>query len=145
MIIKAREEEMDFPGYLKDGGEIVFKGKGHLCEKTNRKGNLIIDIEVEPSDIFERKGPHIFSEIELSFAEGILGSSTTIETIWGKRKVNFKGLKKVDHLMTLPKYGVYNYEKKAYGNHYIHAKLVPPKTITSEMENLYKELSTLGM
>jgi molecular chaperone DnaJ len=144
-IMKISTEEIDIPGYLKNGGEITFKGKGHLCPKTNKKGNLILEIEVEESEIFERKGAHIFSEIEISFAEGIIGSSTTIDTIWGRRKVNFKGLKKVDHLMTLPKYGVYNYEKKVYGNHYIHAKLVPPKELTREMEELYEELKSLGM
>ena len=144
-ILKKAKEEIEIPGYLKNGGEIIFKNKGHVCEKTKQRGSLILEIEVEESELFERKGAHIFSEIEVSFAEGIMGSSTVIETIWGKRKVNFQGLKKVDHLMTLPKYGVYNYQKKEYGNHYIHAKLVPPKELTSEMEELYRELSGLGM
>mgnify|MGYP001800605662 CR=1 FL=1 len=145
MIFKEREEMVDLPGYLKSGAEIVFSGRGHTCEKTKKKGNLILQINVEESEIFERKGPHIFSEIEISFAEGMVGSSLLIETIWGRRKVNFKGLTKTNHLMTLPKYGIYNYEKKTYGNHYVNAKLVCPKLLTPEMEQLYKELDTLGM
>jgi DnaJ-class molecular chaperone len=136
---------VELPGYLKSGAEIVFHGKGHFCERLKRKGNLLVNVEVEKSDTFERKGQHIFSNIEISFAEGMVGSSLTIETIWGKRKVNFKGLTKTSHLMTLPKYGVYNYEKKTYGNHYVNAKLVCPPTLTPEMEKLYMELSALGM
>lgn len=144
-LLRDVEELIELPSYLKDGGEVVFRDRGNLCERSKRKGNLIVRIEVEDSSLFKRKGAHIFSEIEITFAEGIVGSRATIETIWGSRKVSFKGLNKMSHLMTLPNYGVYNYEKKTYGNHYVEAKLVAPKKLTPEMEELYKELGDLGM
>lgn len=144
-LLKQVEEVVEFPGYLKGGGELVFRERGNLCDRSKRKGNLIVQVEVEESSLFERKGPHIFSEIEISFAQGIIGSSATIETIWGRRKVSFKGLSKTTHLMTLPNYGVYNYEKKSYGNHYVQAKMVAPSLLTPEMEELYRELGELGM
>ena len=144
-IVQLKQEEVEIPGYVKEGAELVIKDKGNFCEKSHRKGNLIIKVKVQESKIFHRKGPHIFTAIELSFAEGMVGSKTNIETIWGQRKVTFKGLTKPEHLMTLPRHGVFNYEKKVYGNHYVRARLVPPKILTPEMEALYKELGNLGM
>lgn len=139
------EEEVKLPGYLKDGAEVVLRDRGHVCERSRRRGSLVLRVSVAPSAFFERRGPHIFSEIQVSFAQGILGSSASIETIWGRRKVKIRGINKASHLMTLPRYGVFNYETKAYGNHYVEAKLVPPAKLTPEMEALYRELEALGM
>lgn len=138
-------KDVQIASHVKEGFEIIQENEGHCNSMSRKKGKLIIKLNVEKSEEFERKGPHIFSEVEMTYAQALMGGSFRVNTIWGAKKITIKGISKSEELLTLPNYGIFNHHKNTYGNQYVKAKMAPPKKLTDEMKKLYEELRESGL
>lgn len=97
---KLVQQRITVPERVLTGYEIEVPDGGNLCMKTGAKGKLRVVVEVEENENFERKGSHIFSEIDVTYAQAVLGGSSPIETIWGTKKITFKPINSLKPRMT---------------------------------------------
>jgi molecular chaperone DnaJ len=69
------------PAGIVDGGKIRLRGQGQQDPLTRQKGDLIITVRVMPDQNFERRGNDIYSSVEISFKEAVLGCKKKVRTL----------------------------------------------------------------
>ena len=138
-------ETIEIPERVLSGFEVELPERGNVCTESGKRGKLRVTVEVEESEVFERKGSHIFSELEVTYAQAALGASSPIETIWGTKKITYKSINTQKPRMTLKDFGLYNPKSGKYGNHYVFIKMCPPVQVSEPMLDLYKKLKALDM
>ncbi len=68
------------PQGIEDGGKISLKGQGRTFR--GRTGDLILTIRIQSDSVFYRKGPDIYTDCKINFAQMLLGSVIRVRTVY---------------------------------------------------------------
>jgi molecular chaperone DnaJ len=82
--VERKEEKIKVPAGAYDGMILRFKGGGNAGPKGTPPGDLYIEVEVEPSEEFERRGNDLYSETNIPIYMGVLGGETEVNTPYGE-------------------------------------------------------------
>ena len=133
--------EVDVPPGVDNNMQIRLQGKGGRGDPSAPRGDLYLQIQVEPDDYFERDGPDIHVKVELDIIQATLGATVKILTLDGlvdltvppgtqpdaKFRLKNKGLPIVN---TRPGYG------NQKGAQYAHVHLRVPTKLTAHQRKL---------
>ena len=141
--VERSEERIKVPAGVYDGMILRFKGGGNAGPKGTPPGDLYIEIEVEPSEKFERRGSDIYSETDIPIYTAVLGGEVKVDTPYGK--VNLKIPKSTEggsifriKNKGMPVLGSEN-EK---GNLYVKVNLDVPTRLSREEKKLWEQLKS---
>ena len=71
------------PAGIDTGNRIRMGGEGEAGANGGPPGDLYIEMEVEPSAVFQREGRHLFYHVPVNIAQAALGGEVTIPTLEG--------------------------------------------------------------
>jgi molecular chaperone DnaJ len=108
-----------------------------------RFGDVDIIFRVRPSREFIREGADIFSEVELSVPQVVLGDIIEVKTVHGKVKLKVPPGTQPGSLIRIKGKGVLSLRGSS-GDHYVRAKVEIPKAPTKDEKKLYEQLKNLG-
>lgn len=80
---------INIPAGISEGQQLKMQGKGNAGLRGGRSGDLIINIEEEAHQHFERHGDNLIHECFISFPDAVLGVEVHVPTIAGT-KASFK-------------------------------------------------------
>lgn len=109
-----------------------------------RFGELDIIFNVSRNPNFLREGADIFSEIEVSIPQLVLGDIFEVETVQGKVKVRVPPGTQPGSLVKLKGKGAPRLGGSGHGDHYVRVNLDVPKNPSKQEKQLYEELYKLG-
>lgn len=84
---KLRSEktlEVKIPAGVDTGDRIRLNGEGEAGERNAPAGDLYVQVEVKPHEIFERDGNDLHCQMPVSFVTAALGGETDVPTLSGK-------------------------------------------------------------
>lgn len=144
-VEKEKKITIKIPKGIEHGSKMRVANEGNAGRNGGRPGDLYVVVHVKKSDKFLRRDFDIYSEIEISTPQAVLGDNVIVETIFGKEEVKIpKGIQN-DDTITLKNMGVpYLGSETHKGNHYINVKVAVPKKLSEQEEKLYKELFELS-
>lgn len=78
----SREKvEVKIPAGIHSGQTVTVAGKGEAGLRGDACGDLVVNVEVKPSERFERQGDDLFCTVKVDSLQAILGTTVTIDGI----------------------------------------------------------------
>jgi curved DNA-binding protein len=125
-----------------DGQKLRIKGKGQPGVNGGAKGDLYIKLRVQPDARFERKGNDLWVTKTIDLYTAILGGKIEIPTLTGSVKMNIPKGTDNGKTLRLKGKGMPINGTKSFGDLMVKIKVVLPKNLSKEEEELFEILKT---
>lgn len=129
------------PSGVEDEQTLTVSGKGEAGPNGGMNGDLYININVKPHDLFERDGVNLYMEMPITFSQAALGDSVEVPTLDGKCLLKIPSGTQTGTKFRLPGKGIKNGRTGETGNLYVIVKIITPTKLSSEQKELFKKLS----
>ena len=87
-IVKSDEIiTINIPAGVQDGMQLALQGQGNAAPRGGIAGDLIVLIEEQEHELFERQDANLYYNTFITFADAALGASVEIPTLNGKVKI----------------------------------------------------------
>ena len=104
-------------------------------------GDLYIVIHVKPSVYYQRDGINVFTKLEISPSQAVLGDTVTIKTLDGDKEVSIPTGIQNGEVVKIRNAGVPNLSKPSVrGEHVVVVTVKTPTHISNEEKALYQKL-----
>ncbi len=136
-----RNITINIPAGVDEGSRIRLSGEGNCGKNGGRKGDLIVVVYVKEHEKFKRDGFDIYSTLDITFPQAVLGDKIEVDTIDGKRELEIPAGVEQDKILQLKGAGVpYLGNNTKRGNHNFVVKIKTPQNISTEEKELYTKL-----
>ncbi len=136
-IQKDDSVEVEIPKGVDTGTRLRLRGLGDYG--TSRRGDLYIDVEVEPDPRFKRKGDDLVTTIHVPFYTAILGGTIEAPTIDGSESVKISPGTQSGDTAVIKGKGVPRFNRAGVGDEIIRIQVDLPKKMTQEQEELIRK------
>lgn len=126
--------KVTIPEGADDGQFLRLRGEGEAGYHRGPAGDLYIQLNVEESDIFERKGPDIFFELPINFAQAALGDKIEVPTVHGKVNMRIPSGVQSGESLKLRGKGVPRGRNMGNGDQHVIIKVVTPKHLNEKQK-----------
>jgi molecular chaperone DnaJ len=82
---RLRRYQVPIPGGIKDGARIRLRGKGEAGSYGAPPGDLFVQVAVEPSPVFTRRGDDLVVDVPVTFSEAAAGAEIDVPAPDGER------------------------------------------------------------
>jgi len=87
LAVNEERVQVRIPPGVKNGSRLRLRGKGNLQPGTGRRGDLYLDIRLQPHPVWRLDGDQLRAELPLSLDELALGGEVTVATPDGEASV----------------------------------------------------------
>jgi len=109
-----------------------------------RFGEIDLSFRVNRHPDFIREGADIFSEINVSIPQLVLGDVFEVNTVHGKVKVKVPPGTQPGSLVRLKAKGMPRLGSTGHGDHFVRVNMTVPQNPSKDEKKLYEELYNLG-
>ncbi len=142
---KDRKVEIKIPAGVDNMSKIRVSGEGDCGQNGGPNGDLFVVIHVEPSKYFKRDGINVFTELEISPAQAVLGDVITIKTLDGDKEIQIPAGTQYGNIVKVKGAGVPIITKPSQrGDHIVVVKVKIPEKLSEQEKRLYQELYSLS-
>ncbi|EAI4440443.1 J domain-containing protein [Campylobacter lari] len=115
--INNEQVKIKIPHGIKDGEKLRIRGKGKSFQ--GQRGDLILKVELEQSDEYEREDDDLYKKVEISLKTALFGDKISVHTPRKEVKITIPPNSKNNQKIRLKGYGVQNRKTDLYGDMYL--------------------------
>ena len=142
-IVKAEDIiAIKIPAGVSDGMQLSMRGQGNAAPNGGVSGDLIIQVEEIPHDVFERQENNLFYNAFIPFADAAMGGTVEIPTLHGKVRVKIEQGTPSGKVIRLKGKGLPDLNGYSRGDMLVSINVWIPKSLTKEEKAMLEELST---
>lgn len=137
--------QVSIPAGIDSGQSIRIRGKGEPGTNGGPRGDLLVEVLVGTHASFVRQDMDIYSEVDISYAQAVLGGEVRIATVDGDVIYTVKAGTQSGTRVRLRNKGVPSVRNKnVRGDHYVTLNVAIPMRISEEAKNALKEYDALS-
>ncbi len=139
---KKRKLSVKIPAGVDDGSQMRLTGEGEIGTHGGPRGNLYLQINVKPHDVFRRDEDDLLLDLELHFAQVALGDEVPVPTIDGEPyDLRIPSGTQTGEMFVVRGKGVPHLRGGGRGDMIVRANVVTPKGLSKEQRDLLKQLA----
>ena len=143
-IVQSEEiVDIKIPAGVSDGMQLAMRGLGNAGARNGINGDLIVVVEEQPHEIFERDGNNLCMQTYITFSEAVQGTTLEVPTLSGKVKFKIEQGMPSGKVFRLKGKGLPDVNGYAKGDLLVRVDVWVPKSFTKEEKKLLDELSKL--
>ncbi len=131
--------EVDIPAGINSGQRIRLQGKGQPGVNGGPAGDLYVEIEVKPHNIFQRDGDDLHVELPLSFVTAALGGDVDVPVLDGETRITIPEGTQNGKVLRLRGKGIKGLRTGVPGDLYIHVYIETPVKLSEKQKSLLRE------
>jgi curved DNA-binding protein len=133
--------DIKIPAGTKTGNRLRVRGKGQMDPFTQQRGDLFLDVELEPHPFFAFEGDNLTCEVPITPDEAVLGKAIEVPTPDGMVTVKVPaGIRSGQSLRLRGKGWIDN--KGQRGDQLVKIVIDTPKELTAIERELYEKISS---
>lgn len=140
---RAPKEEtisVKIPPGVDDGSKLRVAGKGGQGMDGGPPGDLYVQIRIRPHPEFTRKGDDIYSRVEISVPEAVLGDKVRVPTVDGMVHMTIPPGTQNGQKLRLKGRGAPRLRGSERGDHYVEVRVLIPRKIDGETRRIFRDL-----
>ncbi len=131
---------LDIPAGVGEGMQLSMSGKGNAGLNGGPNGDLLINIQEKEHESFTRDGNNILYELDVNFADAVLGTSVEVPTLTGKVKVTLPAGTQGGKIFRLRGKGLPSVQGYGQGDQLIHVNIWVPTDVNTEERRALEKL-----
>ena len=140
---KMKTFSVKVPDGIRNGEKIRLIGQGKTGKNGGKNGDLFIKINIENSKTFKLFSSDLYTDLLLTPWEAALGTRTNVQTIDGETTIYIPQGMESGEKIKIPNKG-YKDGKGGRGDLVAEIKIVVPKKLTEEENNLFEKLKEVS-
>ena len=142
-IVKSEEIiTINIPAGVSDGMQLSMHGQGNAGPHGGVNGDLIIQVEEVPHELFERQDSNLFYNAFVTYADAALGASIEIPTLSGKVRVKIEQGTPSGKVIRLKGKGLPDLNGYSRGDMLVSINVWVPKSVTKEEKAMLEQLNS---
>lgn len=141
--MKTVTVKVDIPVGAGDGNYMRLQGQGHAGVRGGAAGDVLVVIEQDPHEFFERQDDDIVYVLPLSFSQAALGDQVEVPTLTGKVRLTIPPGTQFGKVFRLRAKGMTHLNGYGQGDQLVKVIVWTPTELTGREKELYRELSGL--
>lgn len=144
-IEREKAIELKIPAGVDSGSKMRLSHEGDAGKNGGPEGDLYVVLHVRPSDYFKREGFNVYTELEISPAQAVLGDEITIKTLDGEKNVNIPDGSQYGSRVKIKGAGIpYLSKSTQRGDHIVIVEVKIPTHLSEDEKQLYVKLYELN-
>lgn len=140
-IVRAEEIiNINIPAGVANGMQLSMSGKGNAAPHGGVPGDLIVLIEEQPHELFERQDTNLYYKAFITYGQAAMGASIEIPTLSGKGKVKIESGTPSGKVLRLKGKGLPEVNGYGRGDLLVSLNVWVPKSLTREEKELLTKL-----
>ncbi len=139
-IQKTKHLSVKIPAGVDDGDRVRLSGEGEAGENGGPPGDLYVEVQVKPHDLFQRDGVNLSCDIPVSFATAALGGSIEVPTLDGQVALKIPPETQSGRVFRLRGKGVKNVRGGSVGDLYCRVQVETPVNLTKQQKQFIRDL-----
>jgi curved DNA-binding protein len=132
--------EVNIPAGVKNGSKIRVKGQGQMDSYTQKRGDLYLQIEIQPHSFFQFEGDNLVCEIPITPDEAVLGASVNVPTPDNQVTLNIPAGVRSGQSLRLRGKGWPQAKGGGRSDLLVKVVIVPPKELTNTEKEYYEKI-----
>lgn len=140
-IKKKKKISFEIPAGVEDGMKLRIRGEGEAGEQGAPKGDLYVLIRVKKHKFFQRKGPNLLCEINISFPKAALGTKVKIPSLEGDEIMEIPSGIQSGNIMKLKGKGMQNLNNHRKGDLLVKVNVETPKKLNKKQKKILEDFA----
>ncbi|TEW53614.1 molecular chaperone DnaJ [Psychromonas sp. RZ22] len=136
---RSKTLSVKIPAGVDTGDRIRLSGEGEAGEHGAPAGDLYVQMNVRPHDVFERDGNDLYCEVPISFTEAALGGEIEVPTLDGRVKLKIPAETQTGRMFRMRNKGVKSVRSHSVGDLMCKVTVETPVKLSSKQRELLKE------
>jgi len=133
--------EIKIPAGVDNGSKMRLSQEGDAGINGGIAGDLYIVIHVKPSTYYKRDGADVYTKLEITPAQAVLGDVVKVKTLDGEKDVSIPAGIQHGECVKIKNAGIPHLSRKdVRGNHTVVISIKTPVHISNEEKSLYQKL-----
>lgn len=141
-IVQERvKRKVRIPAGVNSDTQLRLSNEGEPGLNGGPPGNLFVLINVEPHELFERRGDDILLNFPVNIAQATLGADVDVPTVEGNARVGIPAGTQSGDVIRLNNKGFPHLQRGGRGDQIIIVQVVTPTKLTERQRQLFQELA----
>ena len=140
-IVKSEEViTIPVPAGVVNGMQFALSGKGNAAPRGGVPGDLVVVVEEQPHEFFERQEQNLYYNAFITFSDAAMGGSIEIPTLHGKVRVKIEQGTPSGKVLRLKGKGLPMVNSHGRGDLLVCVNVWVPKSVTKEEKAILEKL-----
>lgn len=126
--------DLSIPAGIEEGQTLRLRGKGQEGAFGGPPGDALVEVEIKPHPLFERRGRDLHLALPISISEAALGARIDVPTIDGSVTMTVPKGSNTGTTLRLKGKGVSGPKGGGSGDQYVRFTVAMPKTIDADLQ-----------
>jgi len=136
--------EVEIPPGIADGQTLRMEREGAPGENGGPKGDLLIEVDVDVGDRFERDGDDLRVNEAVSFPQAVFGDTIEVETVDGSVEMDVPAGTQSGETFRLQGKGMPRLRRRGRGDLYVQVAVVVPESLNDEQREALEAFAEAG-
>ena len=143
----VREEatlSVEVPAGIRSGQSLRMEAEGAPGENGGPNGDLLIEVDVDVGDRYERDGDDLHVNEAVSFPQAVFGDTIEVETLDGTVEMDVPAGTQSGETFRLKGKGMPRLQRRGHGSHYVQVAVVVPEKLNEEQREALEAFAEAG-